>query len=85
MGDNNYHPAEYGTRLQPLMRRMRSECSWHSWQVNILKKNRLICFSLLQDRNTRVACKAMEGLVRLKRDAAIEAYRKLRRKDNVIR
>ena len=44
-----------------------------------------LLLSLLQDRNTRVACKAMEGLVRLGRDAAIEAYRKLRTKDNVIR
>jgi len=83
-----------------------------------------LLISLLQDRNTRVACKAMEGLVRLRvaraipylielarrddpptqkaaiwalgelaafhhhpevRDAAIEAYRKLRTKDNVIR
>lgn len=94
-----------------------------------------LLISLLPDRNTRVACKAMEGLVRLKaaratpylielarhddpptqkaaigalgelaaqeaeeilkitsshhhpevRDAAIEAYRKLRTKDNVIR
>ena len=44
-----------------------------------------LLLSLLQDRNTRVACKAMEGLVRLGRDAAIEAYRKLKTKDNVIR
>ena len=83
-----------------------------------------LLISLLQDRNIRVACKAMEGLVRLRvaraipylielarrddpptqkaaiwalgelaafhhhpevRDAAIEAYRKLRTKDNVIR
>ena len=83
-----------------------------------------LLISLLQDRNTRVACKAMEGLVRLRvaraipylielarrddpptqkaaiwalgelaafhhhpevRDATIEAYRKLRTKDNVIR
>lgn len=94
-----------------------------------------LLLSLLQDRNTRIACKAMEGLVRLRaeravpylteialredlptqkeairaleelatmeaeeilktmafhhhpevRDAAIEAHRKLRTKDNVIR